>query len=521
MTYFKKNYYYIFLFFFIFIGAHFSINTGITHDELHDFNVSVANKNFALNFFFDKNLDTSYLTGTNKFYGSGFHYISSILELFTVHIPQLSEFSLLGKKLLAKHISVFILFFISGLFLRKIIKLITKKQLYANLSSIFYLLYPYLLGHSFFNVKDIPFLTFWLICTYFLIRIIKNYLIKEIILKKHLVFLSLFSAYLLSIRISGILIFVQYLIFILTMINVKKLSILNFLKNHLKYIIMVFLITLIFYIILHPSYWESPFLIFDAIMYMSQHAQTACTITLGECMKAQNLPASYLPIWFFFKTPIIILCGLIIYFKIENEIAKKPLEQIILVSLTLSILAILILLIFFNVNLYDEIRQVMFLMPLIFIVSLSLLHFFSRKISIISISFFIIYFIVQNINIYPYNYIWINNLSHITKVQNIFELDYWGASTKNISNYFKSNVKNNACIITNRNDAINKLIPGVKCLVDFKKLHNKNQRPFYVALMERGVNKGTPTNCELVFKEEKSLNFSKEKVVLAKVFKCN
>ena len=104
-------------------------------------------------------------------------------------------------------------------------------------------------------------------------------------------------------------------------------------------------------------------------------------------MKAQNLPASYLPIWFFFKTPIIILCGLILYFKIENKISKKPLEQIIIVSLILSISAILVLLILFNVNLYDEIRQVMFLMPLIFIVSLSLLHFFSKKISIISISF--------------------------------------------------------------------------------------------------------------------------------------
>ena len=238
-------------------------------------------------------------------------------------------------------------------------------------------------------------------------------------------------------------------------------------------------------------------------------------------MKAQNLPASYLPIWFFFKTPIIILCGLILYFKIENKISKKPLEQIIIVSLILSILKILILLILFNVNLYDEIRQVMFLMPLIFIVSLSLLHFFSKKISIVSISFFIIYFIVQNISIYPYNYIWVNNFSHITKVQNVFELDYWGASTKNISKFLKSNIKNNSCMITIRNDASNTLIPGDKCLIDFKNLHDKNKRPFYVALMERGVNKGTPTNCDLIFKEEKNINFSKEKVVLAKVFKCN
>ena len=86
---------------------------------------------------------------------------------------------------------------------------------------------------------------------------------------------------------------------------------------------------------------------------------------------------------------------------------------------------------------------------------------------------------------------------------------------------FKSNNRNNDCMITNRNDAIDTLIPGDKCLVSFKKLHDKNQRPFYVALMERGVNKGTPNNCDLIYKEEKSLNFSSEKVILAKVFKCN
>ena len=238
-------------------------------------------------------------------------------------------------------------------------------------------------------------------------------------------------------------------------------------------------------------------------------------------MKAQNLPATYLPIWFFFKTPLIILSGLILYFKIDHQIEKKPLEHIIILSLVLSVLTILILLILFKVNLYDEIRQVMFLMPLIFIASLSLLHLFSKKIANISISLFIIYFFFQNMNIYPYNYIWINNLSHATKVQDVFELDYWGAYTKNIFNFFNKNNTNNDCLITNRNDAIDILLPGDKCLINFRKLHDKNQRPFFVAFMERGVRKGTPSNCNLVFKEEKSVNFSKEKVVLAKVFKCN
>ena len=46
-----------------------------------------------------------------------------------------------------------------------------KNKSFSNLGTIFYLSYPYLLGHSFFNVKDVPFLSVWLICTYYIIKI--------------------------------------------------------------------------------------------------------------------------------------------------------------------------------------------------------------------------------------------------------------------------------------------------------------------------------------------------------------
>lgn len=522
MTYFKNLYFYIFLFFFVLIAGKFSLDTGITHDELHDYNVWLANKNLILNFLFNKNLDTSYLDGGGKFYGIGFHYYSSFFEPFLTKLPQLSEYDINTKKILSKHISVYLLFVTSGLIFKRIIKLIINDNNFANLSTIFYLLYPYLLGHSFFNVKDIPFLTFWLICTYFIIRISRSFFLKDIILKRHLLFLVLFTSFLLSIRISGILIFIQYLIFILTITHLKKLSFLYFIRINFKNIFFTFFGIFLFFIVLQPSYWDNPLLIFEAVKYMSQHIQTVCTITLGECMSAQNLPASYLPIWFFFKLPIIILLGLILYFALEKKIENQPLIQIILLPLILSIPTIIIFLILFNVNLYDEIRQVMFLVPLIFIISLSLIYFFSKKIFNISIIFFIFFFIFQNIKIYPYNYIWINNFSHITKVQNNFELDYWGASTKNISNFIQNDkINENACLISNRNDAFNSLIPINKCLINFNKLHEKNKRPFYVALMERGVNKGVPNNCNLVFEEQIKLNFSKEKLTLAKIYKCN
>ena len=115
-------------------------------------------------------------------------------------------------------------------------------------------------------------------------------------------------------------------------------------------------------------------------------------------MKAQNLPASYLPIWFFFKMPIIILLGLSLFIILEKKIEEKPLLQIILLPLVYSIPAIIILLILFNVNLYDEIRQVMFLVPLIFIISLSLIYLFSKKI-------FQYYFYNSKYKNFPHNYI--------------------------------------------------------------------------------------------------------------------
>tara|TARA_X000000950_G_scaffold63441_1_gene77599 strand:- start:641 stop:2206 length:1566 start_codon:yes stop_codon:yes gene_type:complete len=521
VTYLKNIYFHIFLIIFILLGIQLSLNVGITHDEFHDYNVWIANKNIFINFFFKENLDTSYLSGSNKFYGSGFHYISSLFEFFFINLPQLKEYSYTVKQILSKHISVFLLFVLSGLVFRKILKLITNNHHHANLGTIFYLLYPYLLGHSFFNVKDIPFLTFWLICTFYIIKITKNYILEEKISRKYVLLVSFFTACLLSIRISGVLIFIQYSLFILTLASYKKFNLLSFLRNYYKEFLISISIILSIYIILQPSYLENPLLIYDAVRYMSQHIQTVCTITLGECMKAQNLPSSYLPIWFFFKIPLIILIGFTLFFIIESKIEKNLIVMTILSSLIFTVLSIIFLLIIFKVNLYDEIRQVMFLVPLIFIISLSLIYFFSKKVFGISISLFILFFAFQNYKIYPYNYIWINNLSHITKVQNVFELDYWGVSTKNISAHIKNNFNKNVCLITNRNNAINSLISEKRCLINFRKLHEKIERPFYVALMERGVNKGVPNNCKLIHEEKTNLNFSSETLTLAKIYKCD
>lgn len=521
LNFLTKNLFNLFLVIFFIIGSYFAINTGITHDEFHDHLVFQANKNFFFNKFFETNFNTEYLSGLNRFYGSGFHYLSSIFELVTKKIYFIESHNNEAKIYLSKHISVFIFYLISGLAFKQIIKEVIENKLHVQLSTIFYLIYPYLFGHSLFNVKDIPFLSVWLICTFLFIKILKALFKKEKILKKHLVCLSISTAYLLSIRISGVLIFLHYLVFILVLLNQTNSNFFELLKKNFKEIIIFLSLTFILFIVLQPSYWNNPLLIFTGIRSMSQHIQTVCTITLGECMPAQNLPSTYLLIWFFFKLPLIIIFSLGLYFFVEKKLQKLKFNNLILISLFFSTLSILILLILFEVNLYDEIRQVMFLIPGIFIISLSILFFYSKKIFNISIVFFIIYFAIQNLKIFPYNYIWINNLSHISKIQNIFELDYWGVSTRNISSYFSlNNIDKSHCIISNRNNGLKLFLDKDQCFKSFDNIDKPNKRPFYVALMERKTRKGTPNNCKLLYEEFRYVNFSNEKVVFAKIFKC-
>ena len=65
-----------------------------------------------------------------------------------------------------------------------------------------------------------------------------------------------------------------------------------------------------------------------------------------------------------------------------------------------------------------------------------------------------IFFTIQNIKIYPYNYLWLNNFAP-TKAE-ILELDYWGISSQNISKFFNRN-SYEGCIISNRNKDLKRL----------------------------------------------------------------
>ena len=522
MTFFKKNFFNLFLLLYFLIGIVLSLSVGITHDEPHNNWVWELNKKKLYNIFLNQNYEVDNLENYHGYYGIGFYIISTPVEIIFSNLLNFIKINDVGGSLLIKHPTVFIFYLISGIYFKKIIFLLTKDKSFSCISCIFYLTYPYILGHSLFNIKDIPFMSIWLINTFLLIKILNNVFFKNILKKKDLIFLSILTAYLLSIRISGLLIFIEYIIFLIFYLQTLKFKFYDIFKNFYKSFFSFLFLTIFFTFLFYPNFWEQPLKFIDAVSFMSQHIQTACTVTLGDCMKSQNLPSSYLFIWLFFKLPLVITFGLIIIPFLEKKIFIIKNNILILGPLICTILSLIFLLIFLKVNLYDELRQVLFLIPLIMIISIYTLYFFSKRVSYLTLILFTIFFIFQNYKIFPYNYLWLNNLNLLTNINKNFEKDYWGVSTKEVANYFDEiKIQENTCIISNRNDGIKYFLSKQDtCFKPFNHLYKKNLRPFYVVFTERALRKSPPNNCFLNKKIYIKINLSPEEVTIAKVYKC-
>ena len=530
MKYFKKKLFVIFLFFYLFIGSYNSINTGISFDERYE----ELNWNFHVNTFkelkddlidkkkFDKekfNSEVKNFVG----YGIGFQLISQPIQYFIKDIlkknKNLTEF---GTKLVSKHFVVFLFFFISGIFFYLILKKIIDNENFNIIGSIFYLTYPYLFGQSMFSPKDIPFMSVWLICTYLSFKIFEKLIDKNSFRNLDIFIFSTLTAYLISIRFAGILILVQYSIVFLLYISVYKIDFQKFIKdNLLKFLI--FLLNFSFFVfIFNPIFLLDPSLIFKTFLININHFNNVGTNTFGETMYSKNLPSTYLLIWFLVKIPLIILIGLLLMPFSEREIFKKKKNIIFVGSILLTIFLIPLILIFTKAHLYDEIRQVMFLVPLILILGLISFYTISKKVfyflSILTISLFII----ENIKINPYQYVWFNLPSRILDITKKFELEYQGISGKEISQHLAKLEKQDMCILANPIHGVKPFLKETKfnCFDIWQKIDTDYERPFLAIQNVRNLKKSMPYGCLLINETYFKLMFHNKKFITGKILKC-
>jgi len=522
----EKKIFIIFLFIFFFTGAYYSLQTGISIDEWQEQRNWEYNVALFKHIIFGNELELAFANYADKYYGVGFQLLSQPIQFFLSEIIiKLQNISVFGAHLIAKHFVVFLTFFLSGIFVYLIFSQIVKNSIFCITATILYLLYPYLFGHALFNPKDIPFLCFWIISTYLSISIFIDLFDHKDLKYLKVLTIAFLSAYLISIRITGILIFIQYLFTFIVFLKLGKISLSLFIKNLYKKILFFILLTFLFIYILHPVYWLNPLLFIDAINYMGKHFNDVCTLTLGKCMFSNNLDPTYIPLWLMVKLPVIILIGLILLPFTEKKIFNNKNSSIVFATLLFSSFFIPIILTVFNAHLYDELRQILFLVPLIFIIGVSSLYVFSKKIFYILSFISILFFLIENIKIYPYQYVWFNTPSRVLNLSKNFELDYWGLSgrelAKNISS-INEQFAQKPCVLASPTWTIKPFLDEklYSCFGIYQDIESGFQRPFLAVQNVRNLKKGKSFKCNAIYESKFNLLFTKEDIITGRLIKC-
>ena len=523
----KKNYiFYIFLLFYFVIGSYLSITNGITSDEYHE-QLNWDVNSFAIINFLKHGSYDELLNYGDRYHGIGFHFISQPIQLI-IHkfVSNFGDLSVYGGYLVSKHIVVFLLFTISGIFFYFLSFKLTKSINFSIMSAIIYLLYPYLFGHAQFNPKDIPFLSFWLINTYLSIRIIESFYYENDIKKINIIIFSFLTAFLISIRVLGLVILLQYIIGIIVLLNIKKIDINNFVKKNLSVFFVFTFFLFVFVYILNPIFWHNPLELINSINWMGKYFNEICTLTLGSCMNSLNLPSSYYFIWLFFKLPIFVLIGLLLFPFVEKKIFNDKPACIYYITLLVSFFSILFIFILKNVAVYDELRHVMFLVPLAVIIGLTNLYYFNKK-SFYSLGILVIFFfIIENFSLNPYQYTWLNSFAKFTNISKNFEVDYWGVSNKNLTKKIveytdRNSINKDTCIygdIFAKEFLLNKKFT---CFKTYSQLDEAKSKPLFAYKNLRNVKRSDPKDCKLIWNETYNYSFYKKKISVGTLWFCN
>ena len=526
----KKKFFISFLFLYFFLGAYNSVNTGISFDEKHE----QLNWNFHINLF---NQLTDVIINQKEFdrdkfdsevkayvgYGIGFQIISQPIQFFLKKILEKDKnLDIYGAKLLAKHFVVFLFFFISGIFFYLILKKLINNENFCILGTLLYLTYPYLFGQAMFSPKDVPFMSVWLICTYisfFLFdKIINNSKLKI----KYILIFALFTSYLLSIRIAGVLILIQYFITLIIFFNLDKINYFNFFKKFYIHFLFFIFFFISFLFLLYPILWVDPSLIIDTFNVSISHFNNVGTTTLGEIMYSKSLPSTYMIIWLAVKIPLLILLGIILIPIVEKKIFFDKKKGIFFGTILLSVLCISLILIFKRVHLYDEIRQVMFLVPLIFIIGLVSLFTFSKIFFYVTGIITLTFFIFEGIKINAYQYVWFNLPSRYIDLTKNFELEYQGISGREISKYLNKFDDQNLCILATPIWSVQPFLNNTKfkCFDTWQKIETDYARPFLAIQNVRNLKRSLPYKCNSIYESKFKLYFDREEIITGKLLKC-
>ena len=349
---------------------------------------------------------------------------------------------------LLRHFSTFLFFFISSYFFYLLIKQRYNSWIISIIGTIMLIASPKIFANSFYNNKDIIFMSFFIINLYLAINFLEkpNYKTSSIF--------AIFSALMINVRILGLIL--PSIIIMFYIINIFRIE-----KNKKKNInpLITFLILFpVFIFLFWPFLWSDPLKNFlFSFKFLGDHILTIHTFYLGQYIFATNPPWHYHLVWILVSTPLLYLSlfaiGFIFIFlrttrrllKIEKndsytDLWRSNRELHDLIFLLTFLIPVIIAIDFKSIS-YDGWRHLFFIYPSLLLVSmfglnLIRIYFFKKKNNYLYI--LILALIIPNIfwmyKNHPHQNIYFNFLAG-KNFNKKFEMDFSGTSNKHALKY--------------------------------------------------------------------------------------
>ena len=439
INFFKKKIFYFIFSIYFFIGISIVKDYGISIDEEFQRFSGFYWLCYVLEFLPFDSVKIDALNKLNDIQGltlpnpKDFPFYGVVFDLPLAFLETILKIESSKSYFLMRHQATFVIFFISAIYFYLIIKSRFKNNIVIFFGLLLYISSPRIFGDSFYNNKDLIFLSLVTVSLYYFFETINNLNNKNVIL------FSFFAALTSALRILGLFLPITFLIFLMLQKSSYKKKFFN------SSLFLIFF--LLFLILLWPYLWSSPFNNFlYSFNIFSKYIIEIQMLFNGDYIYSNRLPISYLPVWILITTPIITLL-LFIYgysyllkrlysrtLKVKDEApfndfwrGKNEKKDLIVFFIFNSIFFYIIL---SSTVLYTGWRHLYFLhsfMIYLGCVGLNLINinFKNIKIIFISIGILILFTFYEMIKYHPFQSLYFNQLIQKTKKKD-FEIDYWG-----------------------------------------------------------------------------------------------
>lgn len=350
-------------------------------------------------------------------------------------IERLLSFNDSSEQFYLRHLLTFFVFWLSSIAFFQIARLRYPDGHLALIGTFFYFISPRIFSESFYNNKDIVFMSLGVICTLTLLKFLKNPSLRNA------AFHAMVSALTIDIRITGVIFPALTIVFFLLNTQARTWAWPLVACRALAYLALTLVVTIICW----PWLWDAPLAKLKlAFLNMSNFRWPNFNLYLGQYVSAQKLPWHYPIVWIVTTTPpIYLLLASVGFLRIVEQFYKLGLSVFTSFRSMIDYVAFSILfgsltaVIFLNSTLYDGWRQLYFVYPALLILSLSgvaSIVAILSKLGLLWVRCFYFGLVVcvsmtaiWMINAHPYQNVYFNLLAP-RQWSDYFDGDYWGLS---------------------------------------------------------------------------------------------